>query len=406
VKTFISLQKVGGLDRGPLCPHIGRFVTLGKEQGYKLSTLVRGLRVIAGLNRWLRRNGRKAGDLDEATIQRFLLRRFGGKPTSGGQSSTLRRLLGQMRAAGEAREMPRLVGSEITEAFRSFLRKERGLAVGTVYQYTREADRFLRSRFRPARVGDITGRDLGSFIRHWSNRSGGHDNEQRVAALRAFCRYLHYSGRHRQNLAATVPHVARWSMANIPRGLPERSVEEVLRGGWDRRTATGRRDRAILLLLARLGLRAREVLLLTLDDIDWDAGLLTIRSPKNGQATRLPLPADAAAAIVKYLQRDRPRCACRRLFLRVIAPHTGLSASAVISMLVNKALATAGVKVPRGGAHLFRHSLATTMFRHGASLPEIGQVLRHRHVLSTAIYAKVDLDTLRSIAQPWPGGVR
>jgi site-specific recombinase XerD len=195
-------------------------------------------------------------------------------------------------------------------------------------------------------------------------------------------------------------------MANIPRGLPERSVEEVLRGGSDRRTATGRRDRAILLLLARLGLRAREVLLLTLDDIDWDAGLLTIRSPKNGQATRLPLPADAAEAIVKYLQRDRPRCPCRRLFLRIVAPHRGLSASAVISMRVNKALARAGVKTPRGGAHLFRHSLATTMFRHGASLHDIGQVLRHKHASSTAIYAKVDLDALRSIAQPWPGGVR
>jgi site-specific recombinase XerD len=364
------------------------------------------LRAIAGLNRWMRRNSRKAEDLDEPMIRRFIHRRFDGKAPTGGEPSSLKRLLAQLRAAGEAPEPRPAASPEITEAFRSYLTKERGLSAGSVYRYTREADRFLRSRFRPAHVRDITGRDLSSFIRHWSYLSGSCDNEQRVAALRAFCRFLHYSGRHRRNLAPTVPRVARWSLASVPRCLPERSVKAVLRGGWDRRTATGRRDRAILLLLARLGLRAREVLLLTLDDIDWDAGLIAIRSPKNGHATRLPLPADVAEAIAKYLERDRPRCACRRLFLRVLAPHKGLSASAVISTRVNRALARAGVNTPRGGAHLFRHSLATAMFRRGASLQDIGQVLRHKHASSTAIYAKVDISALRSIAQPWLGGAR
>jgi integrase len=202
-----------------------------------------------------------------------------------------------------------------------------------------------------------------------------------------------------------VPSVAHWALAGIPKRLSADEVEKVL-SACNRNTALGRRDYAILLLLARLGLRGGEVLGLTLDDIDWDSGTITIPLTKNRRGARLPLPSDAGKAIAEYLRRDRPRCDCRRVFLRVNAPYAGLSSSPVISVIAAKALRRAGVKSTRTGAHVFRHSFATTMLGRGASLQEIGQLLRHSNPKTTAIYAKVDVETLRSIALPWPGGAK
>ena len=173
----------------------------------------------------------------------------------------------------------------------------------------------------------------------------------------------------------------------------------------DRRTPKGRRDYAILLLLARLGLRASEVVLLELDDIDWEAGQVSVRG-KGGQRTALPLSAEVGAAIAAYLRHGRPRSTSRRVFLRVKAPVRGFLGPQAIGSLFGHTLARAGIKSPTKGAHQFRHALATQMLRHGASLTEIGEVLRHRSPQTTTIYAKVDLDALRPLALPWPGGVR
>ena len=204
-------------------------------------------------------------------------------------------------------------------------------------------------------------------------------------------------------VSMAIPAIARWSLAEVPVYLPAETVERVL-ARCGRSTPGGRRDYAILTLLARLGLRGGEVLRLELEDLDWESGRIAIRSSKNGQAARLPLPADAGAAIAEYLRRDRPRCDSRRVFLRLSAPHVGFSGSPAISLVVAKALDRAGVTPVRKGAHVFRHSLATAMLGRGASLQEIGQILRHRSLKSTAIYAKVDLEALRGIALPWPGG--
>jgi site-specific recombinase XerD len=167
----------------------------------------------------------------------------------------------------------------------------------------------------------------------------------------------------------------------------------------------GRRDYAILLLLARLGLRASEVVGLTLDDLDWEGGRLALRS-KGGQPDQLPLPADVGAAVAAYLQRGRPPCTTRRLFLRLLAPWGPLTDASSISVLVARHLAAAGVQAPHTGAHVFRHTLATDLLRHGASLAEIGALLRHRSLNTTALYAKVDFAALRPLALPWPGGLR
>ena len=222
-------------------------------------------------------------------------------------------------------------------------------------------------------------------------------------ALRSLLRFLHQRGDIATNLAASVPSVAKWSLAGLPKYLSPQQIELVLRK-CEQDDPTVQRDRAILLLLARLGLRAAEIVHMTLDDIDWEAGELTIRG-KGGRRDKLPLPKDVGQSLANYLKQLRPSCACRRVFIRSAAPHEGFADSAAVDIVVQRALRRAGISAPTRGAHLFRHSLATQMLRNGASMSEIAKILRHQSESSTAIYAKVDLSTLRSIAQPWPGGV-
>lgn len=225
-----------------------------------------------------------------------------------------------------------------------------------------------------------------------------------TTAMRSFLQYARYRDYIRADLAACVPCVADWSSASIPKSLPLKHVKGVL-ASCNRKTAIGRRDYAILLLLARLGVRAGEVVSLELEDIDWEAGYLTVRG-KGDRSAQLPLPADVGKAIAAYLKNGRPRSKSRCVFLRGHAPAFSFKSSQAVSTLVRHALARAGIKCPRKGAHQFRHTLATEMLRQGASLAEIGELLRHRHPQTTSIYAKVDLPSLRTLALPWPGGTR
>ena len=213
-----------------------------------------------------------------------------------------------------------------------------------------------------------------------------------------------YQGEITTDLAACVPRVANWSNSALPRFLQPGQVQQVL-DHCDRRSAVGLRNYAILLLLARLGLRACEIVAMTLDDIDWEAGHLMVRG-KGGHQAQMPLPMEVGRAIAVYLRKGRPNCASRRVFIRDHAPRVGFANSAAVSTLVQRALADAGVDSPHTGAYVFRHSLATEMLRQGASLGEIGQLLRHAHPDTTRIYAKVDVQALRPLALRWPGGGR
>jgi site-specific recombinase XerD len=203
------------------------------------------------------------------------------------------------------------------------------------------------------------------------------------------------------DLAAVVPTVANHRFSGLPKFLTPDEIERLLHV-CDLGTVAGRRDYAILLLLARLGLRAGEVVHMTLEDIDWDAGELVIRG-KSRRENRLPLPVDVGKAFAQYLRHGRPRCCSRRVFIRLSAPHQGFSSSVAVCDVVRRALARAGLNPAFKGAHLLRHSLATRMLRAGASMGEIGQILRHRLANTTEIYAKVDLTALRALAEPWPG---
>jgi integrase len=277
----------------------------------------------------------------------------------------------------------------------------------TVYHYARHSERFLDEQFGVGSVkpSKLQGRDVRSFIQRSARHHSRGYNLQVGMALRSFLRFLHYRGHIVTDLVQAVPSVAHWKMATLPKHLTAKAVQKVL-DGCDRTCAAGRRNYAILLLLARLGLRAGEVVALQLEDLDWKNAQITIRSKKGRGWARLPLPADVGKAIANYLRQDRPKCACRNVFVRMQAPHVGISNSSVISVMTRNALQKAGVESPCKGAHIFRHSLATEMLRQGASLDEIGQVLRHKDPDTTAIYAKVDLVALRRLAVAWPGGVQ
>jgi integrase len=215
---------------------------------------------------------------------------------------------------------------------------------------------------------------------------------------------LRYQGEISVDLAGCVPAVAAWSLSTVPKFLPAGAVRQVL-DHFEHESPTGRRNYAVLLLLARLGLRACEIVALRLNDIDWDNGRLTIRC-KGGRWAQLPLPADVGEGIANYLRFGRPRCTCPHVFLRHRAPLGGFTGSTTVSSIVRRALIRSGVDSVRKGSHLFRHTLATELLRNGASLDEIGELLRHRSPNTTAVYAKVDLTALRTLALPWPGGAR
>jgi site-specific recombinase XerD len=225
-------------------------------------------------------------------------------------------------------------------------------------------------------------------------------------ALRSFLRYLFMLGETTTDLALAIPMVRQWRLSGVPRHIPTQDVERLLRA-CDRASVTGRRDYAVLLLLARLGFRASEVITLELDDLRWREGEIIVRG-KGLMRDRLPILPDVGEALALYLKKDRPTSSCRRVFLCRKAPHRGFSHPSTVSTIVARALGRAGLAPAMRGAHLLRHSLATTMVRRGASLSEIGQVLRHRSPNTTEIYAKLNFGALQDVAMPWPttGGAR
>lgn len=296
---------------------------------------------------------------------------------------------------------------DVRQKFEDYLRCERGLAPASVGLYGDAVGRFLEHTFGDgqAQLAEITVAHVIGFVQFDAARLR-HPKRAKVmtCALRSFLQYGRYLGEIRADLHASVPTVANWSMAGIPRSISPAQVHALL-AQCDRRTATGRRDYAVMLLLARLGLRAGEVVELTLDDIDWVDGAIRIRGPAQ-RCDRLPLPVDVGVALVEYLRDGRPACATRNVFIRSRAPRRELLGPSAISCIVSRALERAGIESHCKGAHLLRHSLATQMLSNGASLSEIGEILRHRDPQTTTIYAKVDLASLRALALPWPGGVQ
>jgi site-specific recombinase XerD len=288
-------------------------------------------------------------------------------------------------------------------AYEDYLRQERALAEATIFRYIYLVGQFLRSPLvrRRGSVRVLGPSDVQVFILRQVTTGSRSAAKLMVTALRSFFRFVRFHGVIEADLAAGVPPVANWRMTALAKSISVEEVRLVL-ATCDRRAAKGRRDYAILLLLARLGLRSREIVGLTLDDLDWERGELIVRG-KCGRVDRVPIPSDVGQALAAYLRKDRPECSTRSVFLRLRAPRCGIGGQAVATIVL-RAVRRAGLQPPQSGAYLLRHSLATNMLRQGASLGEIGELLRHGSPTTTQIYAKHDLDGLRMVAQPWPGG--
>lgn len=393
---------------GPLAPHADAFTALLEREGYAPTT-VRGKRQLHDeLSRWLGRRKLHAADLNEQRLRLFLSSRARRHRTRRGDAATCRQLLRFLRGLGCTPTPPEPMDStalgRIEQDFARFLSVERGLKPVTVAAYLRTVRCFLLQRFGQDefQLDALRLQDVNRFILDRVRHVRRGYAKLMVTALRSFLRYLQQRGVITADIAAGVPSVANWRFSHLPQALTPAQVERLLRC-CDRNTAMGQRDYAILLLLARLGLRAGEVVAMTLDDLDWQAGEFIVRG-KGDRLERLPLPRDVGAALAHYLRYVRPPCSSRRVFIRMKAPHCGFSGAAAICDVVRRALWRAELDPDFKGAHLLRHSLATNMLRRGASLEQIGQLLRHRQANTTQIYAKVDIEALRGISLPWPGG--
>jgi len=390
---------------GPLTPYAEGFVVELTSMGYTAGSAELQLGLVAHLSRWLAGHELEVEGLTRELVRRFLADRRSSGYTAYWSERSLAPLLGYLRELGVVPEQDRPATStpleELLDEYRHYLVQERGVVV-SVNPYLVVARRFLGERVSVAGLGleSLTAMDVRRFVLRECCRGYSVSYGKNVAAaLRSLLRYLHVRGLTSIQLAPAVLGVAGWRGSALPRALEGEQVARLL-AGCNRERATGRRDYAILLLLVRMGLRAGEVAALELEDVDWRQGEMTIRGKGNRQE-RLPLPVDVGEALVDYLRHGRPRQECSRVFMRAQAPYVGMSSHGVTTV-VHTACAQAGL--PRVGAHRLRHTAATEMLRAGAKLSEVGQVLRHRSLETTTIYAKVDRVALRSLAQPWPGG--
>ena len=392
---------------GPLACYAEGFSSELARLGYTALSASKQLHLMAHLSRWLATEDLGAADLNVECVTMFLEARRAQGYTARLSSRGLVPLLGYLRTLGAAPDPVPLATSPVAgllAEYRVYLFQERGLAGSTVRSHERAARLFLDRRCLDHRgdpcLADLSAQDVAMFVLAECPIRGVGSAKILVTGLRSLLRFLHVSGRVPLALSPAVPAVAGWRGGSLPKVLAPGQVRRLLTS-CDRRRGVGRRDFAILMVLARLGLRAGEVAALELDDINWRAGELVIRG-KGRRRERLPLPADVGAAVAAYLRRGRPRSTHRCLFLRARAPQGPLSVDGVQSV-VRTACRRAGL--PSFGPHRLRHTVATQLLAAGAGLPEVAQLLRQRNLTTTSGYAKVDRVALRELALPWPGDV-
>lgn len=395
---------------GLLDLHVESFVNYLRAAGYAQCSVRRRRCIAESFARWTREKSLALADFDESHVAAFLTR---SARKSTHRVSLERAALGlflrHLRDEGNVPPAPARVDSsmagELKQRYVDFLRNERGLTQTSICVYLPFIHDFLTDRV--ARIGIASPRTLDAvavrdfLLRRIRGRSGEY-TRLLATALRSFLRFIYLREETATDLSLCVPTVRRWRQAGVHAFLSPDNVERVL-SVIDQSTSRGRRNHAILLLLARLGLRAGEVVAIDIGDIRWRTGEIVIRG-KGRVVERLPLLSDVGEALALYLRTDRGESASRRVFLRICAPRVGLAGPAAVGHIVRRSLAKAGLRCSsRGAAHLFRHSLATKMIRQGASLAEIAEVLRHRSQSTTMIYAKVAFETLRGVARLWPG---
>ena len=406
LETYFSASKMlGHLRSGPRGPYLDGFAAALERQGYSPATAVRYLRAAAHLGHVMAERGAGSDDIDLAAFSEHL-RTCRCPRASGGRRNhhtvfgarLFRQHLVEIGVCRTAAVATQPAEPQLVAGFKVWLRKHRGASDPTIKLYGRDADRLMT-----ALGADPTGwgpADVRSYFMDRASKCGSGTVEKLTTSLRAFLRYLAVEGRCQAGLDNVVPTYANWRLAYMPRYLTAEQVNRLI-AACDGEALSRRRDRAIILLLARLGLRAGDVAQLRLVDIEWETGSLRVCG-KSRYEVRLPLPQDVGDAIVAYLECRPSTDLGDHVFLRTIAPCRPFRNGDGISSVVKRLMQRAGIVTPVKGAHVLRHTAATGMLRHGVSLEKIGLVLRHRGIDTTAHYAKADVTLLKQIAQPWP----
>lgn len=389
---------------GVLARHVEGYRAWLAQHGYTDKSIRNMLKDLGQVGLWLSGQGLVARDLDEERLDRHLadLRKAGRRRVAGPRGMVP--LLTFLREAGVVPAAQAIASptESLLERYRSWMESERGLSAATMLRYENTARRFLAEQATAGGVFAphlLTGADLNAFLLRECARVSAGSAKGRVAELRSLMRFLHLHGVTPVRLGGAVPPVGGWRFASVPPTMAPGDVQRLL-DCTPRQGPAGVRDYAILMLVARLGLRSIEVARLLLDDVDWRCGEIVVRG-KGRREDRLPLPADVGEALVAYLSGARPGARSRHLFLTCKAPRGPIRAD-LVGDVVERACLRAGS--PRVGPHRLRHALAADMLRRGAGLTAIGQVLRHQDLGTTALYAKVDFTALRAVAQPWAGG--
>lgn len=402
---FRSHRRIRALYGGPQSSLLERFAEELRRTGYVKMAVQQRIRAAEHLLHWMKREGIPVSDVEESLLERFHQHLEhcqcpGFRPVRSDLFTRDRLFLKYLRSIGSVaipvepnEDPPLLVG------FRQWMRQVRGTGDRTLGNY----DLVIRALL--TRLGDdprrFDAQNLRQFVLETGRQPGRNVAKRCTTALRMFLRFLMSEGQCAAGLDAAIPVLAHWRLSSLPRYLLPDDVERVI-ASCDRTTSVGTRDRAILLLLARLGLRAGDIVHLRFGDIDWREATVRVWG-KGRREARLPLTQEVGDAVVDYLKTGRPDLDTDVVFLCARAPFRALGSHNTVSAVVAQAMRKAGVVCPsRGAAHVLRHSVATAMLRHGASLEEIAMLLRHRSIETTEIYAKVDVTALQRIAQIWP----
>lgn len=409
-QIFVRHGVIARLRRSPLGPHLDAFATSLHHTGYAASSIQRFLCAAEQWAHWLHEHGYAVYEMDEALLRAYrsgLTRhRSGNLPKAAQGLGHLVRFLRQQGATRLRQDGLSLSPLEQwLRAYDTYLEHVAGLACSTRQGYGHLVRGFITDCFgaEPPDWSSLTAARITAFVSRAASQRRNAGRKLPGVAVRSFLRFLVFRGDLRPGLEAAAPSPPQWKYASLPSRLPPEDVERVL-GVYHDSSTISVRNRAILFLLARLGLRAQEVVSLYFEDIDWAAGRLELRPGKTRRARTLPLPHDVGQAMVAYVQRGRPRSVSRQVFVHSRAPFGALTGAAVWA-IVRQAFTRAGLVVPPGVAsHIFRHTVASQMVNHGASFKDVADVLGHQSIQTTGIYAKLDLATLAAVALPWRGG--
>ncbi len=414
--NFTSATIAARLETGPLGSHLDLLATSLQKQGYATTTIVNHLREAQAFGCWLSEK-HQLNEIGELMLELYLADLSSqGEPLTPKRrqkiTAAIHLLLKHLREAGviappPAQSLPETEIQQWQIRYQEYLEKVLGLAPKTYQKYLFFAARLLETLSQQGTIewSAFTADKITAFLQAEAAPRKGSGPHGPATALRSFLRFLVSQGRLSAGLELAIPPIRQWSQSALPQRLSETEINQLLAICADQ-TATGRRNYAMLLLLSRLGLRAKEVAGLQLNDIDWIQGSLLVRSSKTHCQRLLPLPQDVGEALLSYLQNGRPQTTDREVFFSAVAPDRPLKTSQAISVTVKRLMARAGIERQSSGAHLLRHSAATQMVNRGASFKDVADVLGHQQLQTTGIYAKLDLAALSEVALPWPGGAQ